>query len=105
MGVRAGGRQQGLGKRVPGSVSARHDRVIWINSLVQVLSYVLQARSGLPKTTGTGASLQEQPACSRRTPRRLCECSPTTAKLLPSANIAVHAGDNATPRPHFFICP
>src|ERR1700745_3601054 len=92
MGVRADGRQQGFGKRVPGSVSARHDRVIWINSLVQVLSYVLQARSGLPKTTGTGERLEEEPACSRRTPRNPCARSPPTAKLLVSANVFIEGG-------------
>src|SRR5260221_13721805 len=104
MGVRADGRHQLLGKRVLDSVSARHDRVIGINSLVQVLSYVLQARSGLPKTTGTGEWLEEEPACSRRTPRSLCGTSPTTAKLLGSANIGVHAGENGTQCPHLFIC-
>src|SRR5262249_29359075 len=103
MGVCADGRQHLLGKRVPGSVSARHDSIIWINSLVQVLSYVLQARSGLPKTTRTGERLEEEPACSRRTPRNLCERSPTTAKLLVSANIGVHGGENVTPCPHLFI--
>src|SRR2546430_16592322 len=100
MGVRADGRQQLLVKRVPGSVSARHDRVIWINSLVQVLSYVLQARSGLPKTTGTGERFEEESACSRRTPRSLRERSPTTAKSLVSANLGVHARHNVTPRQH-----
>src|SRR5262245_20601667 len=102
MGVRTDGRQPLLGKRVPGSVSARHDRVIWINPLVQVLSYVLQACSGLPKTTGTGERLEEKPAGPRRTPGSLCERSPTTAKLLVSANIGVHAGEIVTPCPHLF---
>src|SRR5262245_25008396 len=103
MGVRAGGRQRPLGKRVPRSVSARHDSIIWINSLVQVLSYVLQARSGLPETTGTGERLEEEPAGPRRVPRDLSQRPPTTAKLLASPATGPHGGDHITPCPHLFI--
>src|SRR5260221_12697760 len=103
MGVRADGRHQLLGKRVLDSVSARHDRVIWINSLVQGLSYVLQARSGLPKTTGTGERLEARRPCARRSPRKLYERSPTTPKLLETANIGCHGGRYRAPWPRWLI--
>ena len=90
MGIPADCRQHQLGEGVPGSVPPRHDSVIWINSLVQVLSYVLQARSSLPEASGTGERLEEEPACARRTPSNLSQRSPTTAKLLVSPNTGVH---------------
>ena len=75
-------RQHHLGERVPGSVPPRHDGVIWINSLVQVLSYVLQARSSLPEASGTGERLEEEPACARRTPRNLSAAIADNRKII-----------------------
>ena len=48
MGVRAGDGQHRVDKRVPGSVHPLHDGALRVGSVVQVLSYVLQARGGLP---------------------------------------------------------
>ena len=71
MGVCAGDGQHRVGKRVPGFVFPRHDGVIWINSVVQVLSYVLQARSGLPEN-----------GWRRRTVRATCRPPPTAPKYM-----------------------
>ncbi len=69
MGVRAGDGQHRVDKRVPGSVHPLHDGALRVGSVVQVLSYVLQARSGLPEKGGGGERF-EQPAGPRRKPQR-----------------------------------
>jgi hypothetical protein len=77
-------------KRVfPGSVSPRHDGVIWVNPVVQVLSYVLQARSSLPETGRAGERFEEQPAGPRRQPRDFWQRPPTAPKLLISPSLGV----------------
>ena len=91
-----------VGKRVPGSVFPRHDGVIWINSVVQVLSYVLQARSGLPEKGGGGERF-EQPAGPRRQPQNIWQQPPTAAKLLISPSLVFDTGDNVKSCRHLFI--
>ena len=69
LGVGAGDRQHRVDKRVPGSVYLLHDGAFRVGSVVQVFSYVLQARSGLPEKGGRGERL-EQPAAPRPKPHR-----------------------------------
>ena len=73
-----------LGKRVPGSLSHRHDGAVWIDPVVQVLSHVLQARRGLPEAsverrTARGATCRPPPTSpanfgsARRQPRTITD--------------------------------
>src|SRR5215470_13533888 len=101
MGVRADGRQQGLGKRVPGSVSARHDRVIWINSLVQVLicssSPQRPSKNDWNRRTARGGTCLLPP----NVPKSMQALADN--RKITSVGQRVHAGENVTPCPHLFI--
>ena len=85
-----------LGKRVPGSVSHRHHGAIWINSVVQVLSYVLQARRGLPEKSGRSKRHAEQPAGSRRRARKFRERPQACPTLLIGPTSVFDTGDKGT---------
>ena len=64
----AGDGQRDLGKRVPGSVSHRHDGAVRIGAVVQVLAHVLQARGGLRRNASTRRTARG--ATCRRPPTR-----------------------------------
>ena len=60
-----------LGERVPGSVSHRHHGAVRIGSVVQILSYVLQARGGPAEKSGR----------SKRHAGATCRLPPTRPRL------------------------
>ena len=61
--------QRWVGVRVPGPLSHRHHGAVRINSVVQILSYVLQACCSPAEESGRSKRYKEQPArCRRRAP-------------------------------------
>ena len=80
LGVPADDGQHRLGNRVPGALSHRHHGALWINSVVQVLPHVLQARRGLPEKSSRSKRHAEQPAGSRRRARKITGASAEHAR-------------------------